>query len=387
MRFERISHGFIPVASALGMTLGLVWPAVAQVDCQNPQDEGDQMKCAVEDKYGGTLTHGESISVTGEGGQQLTRLFHVYEPPGLPADAPVVIVHHGGSQSYNTVINVGDKEIDGGTVTWKGSTTPSEWLGVAAEAGVLILAPNGTRPVNNVRCLLNSGYCQEQTQTTNKQHWNDCRENASTSTVASDDVAFAAALVDWADTHYDIDTGRVYATGASNGGMMTYRLGRELPDRIAAIAASIANNPLSLTGNDECIAPVTPVPVMIMNGTLDTVIPYVGGCLTGCVKSAPATRDDWLDWNQAPASATASHTYPNNTDYPLDGSSVTCATHDPGSTGAVVEFCRVDGGGHSEPSIEHPVPLVYQAVGLQNRDLETAHEFWEFLQGKVLLSN
>lgn len=44
-------------------------------------------------------------------------------------------------------------------------------------------------------------------------------------------------------------------------------------------------------------------------------------------------------------------------------------------------------GGHSEPSIEHPVPLVYQAVGLQNRDLETAHEFWKFLQGTVLLSN
>ncbi len=35
---------------------------------------------------------------------------------------------------------------------------------------------------------------------------------------------------------YNIDSGRIFVTGHSNGGMMTYRLGAELSDIVAAIA-------------------------------------------------------------------------------------------------------------------------------------------------------
>lgn len=64
---------------------------------------------------------------------------------------------------------------------------------------------------------------------------------------------------------------------------------------------------------------------------------------------------------------------------------MTCRVYGPGDADAEVRYCRVDGGGHSEPSKEHPVPSGYEAIGLQNHDVETAREFRDFLQGKNAL--
>lgn len=370
-------------------------PGVAAVDCEMPPDDARAVTTAVEDKYGGKLHFREAIDSpvwkdsNDDGAFEETELvdakryFHVYEPDAFVPGNPAVIVMHGGSLCYNTVINVGDKIVPAeGEPYWEGSTTPSEWLEIASEEGFLVIAPNGTRPVDGQKCSEDSAYCDEQTTTVDKQHWNDCRKNAGSSTVHSDDVEFVRRIIDRVDADFGIDLTRVYATGASNGGMMTYRLGRELSGSIAAISASIANNPLSLTGNDACQAPSTPMPVMMMNGTLDLVMPFVGGCLTGCVKSAPATRTDWRQWNNAPRVASRTIHYPN---LAIEGSTVTCKVYGPGGADAEVRYCRVDGGGHSEPSIEHPVPPGYEVIGLQNRDVETAREFWDFLQGKNAL--
>lgn len=50
------------------------------------------------------------------------------------------------------------------------------------------------------------------------------------------DVAFISALLDKLESKYKINIDRVYATGMSNGAIMSYRLACELPDRFAAIA-------------------------------------------------------------------------------------------------------------------------------------------------------
>ena len=52
-----------------------------------------------------------------------------------------------------------------------------------------------------------------------------------------DDVGFLSALIDTMHAHYNIDINRVYSTGMSNGGFMSYMLACELNDRIAAIAS------------------------------------------------------------------------------------------------------------------------------------------------------
>ena len=58
--------------------------------------------------------------------------------------------------------------------------------------------------------------------------WNagNCCGQAMTNNV--DDVGFISALIDTLSANYNIDSTRIYATGFSNGSMMSYRLAAEL---------------------------------------------------------------------------------------------------------------------------------------------------------------
>jgi polyhydroxybutyrate depolymerase len=89
-----------------------------------------------------------------------------------------------------------------------------------------------------------------------------------------DDVGFIRALLDTLATRYPIDRARIYATGMSNGAMMSHRLGRELSHRIAAIAPVVG----AVFGDEG--APATPVSALMINGLLDKSVPAEGG-LTG----------------------------------------------------------------------------------------------------------
>jgi polyhydroxybutyrate depolymerase len=86
-----------------------------------------------------------------------------------------------------------------------------------------------------------------------------------------DDVGFIGALIDQLVKDHPIDPKRIYATGLSNGGMMTHRLGIELSDRFAAIAPVIA----TLFGDEA--RPTRPVPALMINGMLDKSVPPEGG--------------------------------------------------------------------------------------------------------------
>ena len=78
--------------------------------------------------------------------------------------------------------------------------------------------------------------------------WNDGRNDATSRSSAErvDDVLLISTLIDHLKELYSIDTNRVFATGMSNGGMMTERLGCELSDKIAAIAAVAGSLPQAL---------------------------------------------------------------------------------------------------------------------------------------------
>ena len=85
-----------------------------------------------------------------------------------------------------------------------------------------------------------------------------------------DDVGFLRALIDRLERDYKVDPKRIFVTGISNGGMMSYRLACELADRIAAIA------PVEGAQDIEC-RPSGPVSVLVFHGTADLLIPYKGG--------------------------------------------------------------------------------------------------------------
>jgi len=93
-----------------------------------------------------------------------------------------------------------------------------------------------------------------------------------------DDVAFIVALIDRLEATDRVDPDRVYVTGISRGGMMSYRLGCELSSRIAAIAP-VAGNMATRDGSAQEVGcmPARPVSVLAIHGTLDPYVPYTGG--------------------------------------------------------------------------------------------------------------
>ncbi|MGB7283073.1 MAG: PHB depolymerase family esterase [Candidatus Acidiferrum sp.] len=85
-----------------------------------------------------------------------------------------------------------------------------------------------------------------------------------------DDVGFLNALIAKLEREDEVDPKRVYATGISNGAMMSYRLACELSDKVAAIA------PVEGAQNVEC-KPAKRVSVLVFHGTSDRLVPFDGG--------------------------------------------------------------------------------------------------------------
>lgn len=88
----------------------------------------------------------------------------------------------------------------------------------------------------------------------------------------ADDVAFLNQMLDQLALKYSLDTRRIYATGLSDGGFMTLRVGCNMADRIAAIAAVGAGMPKTMI----CL-PSRAVPALFINGTDDPIVPENGG--------------------------------------------------------------------------------------------------------------
>jgi polyhydroxybutyrate depolymerase len=89
------------------------------------------------------------------------------------------------------------------------------------------------------------------------------------------DIKFISLLIDKLVATYKIDAKKVYATGHSNGGMLSYRLACELSNKIAAIA------PNSCTMVASSCNPTRAVPVLHMHSVLDQNVPYQGGLVNG----------------------------------------------------------------------------------------------------------
>jgi polyhydroxybutyrate depolymerase len=87
----------------------------------------------------------------------------------------------------------------------------------------------------------------------------------------SNDVEVLERSLDQLEAAVCVDHARVFVTGVSNGGGMTARLGCELSERLAGVAA-VAGGYRSLP---PC-RPQRPLPVLEIHGTADQVVPYGG---------------------------------------------------------------------------------------------------------------
>ncbi len=178
-----------------------------------------------------------------------------------------------------------------------------------------------------------------------------------------DDVGFTEALIDSITADYAIDSLRIYATGMSNGGFMSFLLACQLNHKIAAIA--------SVTGSmtPETFAfcnPVHPTPILQFHGTSDPVVPYDGASWT---QSIDDVLQYWVTYNSC-------NTNPIITNLPDidpdDGSTVIHYAYEDGIDDVVTEHYKIVGGGHTWPG------SLLGGSGT-NYDINASIEIWNFL--------
>jgi polyhydroxybutyrate depolymerase len=264
-----------------------------------------------------SLAAGDYAQTVGTDGG--VRTYQVHVPPGLSSSvpAPLVLVFHGGGQTsaqFEGFAHVQPKSDASGFVLVEAEGTPAL---PGLEAGVLD--------------VWNAGNCCELAAQVN--------DNV-------DDVGFVAAMLDAVESRICIDPKRVFATGFSNGGMLSHRLACEMSDRIAAIAAvsgGLGNRNLDVTPVKTLFpcTPARPVPVLHIHGTRDACYPFDGGLgpLSFCTfEPVLTTIQGWVARNGCSAMPTTVRT----------NGAATCQLY-PCPHAGDVELCTIDGGGHYWP--------------------------------------
>jgi RNA polymerase sigma factor (sigma-70 family) len=189
-----------------------------------------------------------------------------------------------------------------------------------------------------------------------------------------DDVGFLQALIEHLQAEYKADPARIFVTGISNGGLMSFRLACDLPDQIRAIAPVTASIPKAL--ETHCSRPAE-VGLLLLNGTEDPLVPYDGGQITalgrkrGEVLSTDETIALWLNKTDCQDQADITSLPDQASD---DGTTVTVSAYPE----CKVVLYRIDGGGHTWPGGWQY--LGEKRIGKTTREINAADEIWRFFR-------
>ncbi|MCK1285273.1 prolyl oligopeptidase family serine peptidase [Bradyrhizobium sp. 44] len=214
--------------------------------------------------------------------------------------------------------------------------------------------------------------------------WADARTKAGPALrgppAGTDDVAFIAKLVEKLVASGTADPRRVYVTGISNGGAMAMTLVCARADLFAAGAS------VSMNLTDEAAVtchPSRPLPMLLMNGTADPLVPYEGGRGSSYYAadgfwSTDETLAFWRKLNGCETDNADATDLPDRA--PADQSTVTrISSRCPG--GHDVVLYRINQGGHRMPgfSPDARFPKVAASLlGSQNGDIDAAETIWTF---------
>jgi polyhydroxybutyrate depolymerase len=185
-----------------------------------------------------------------DGGQRFTlswdgraRSYLLYAPSNVTGKMPLVVALHGASQ-------------DGAAFAEE-----TQFAAAGAAMGMAVVFPDGSGAQPG-RLSWNAHFC--------------CGVGAAEQV---DDIGFIGALIEHIAATLPIDRKRVYATGMSNGGMLSYQLAAAHPEWFAAIAPVSATIGGTSRNGDRFViaAPDRPVPVMIIHGRKDPFVLFDGG--------------------------------------------------------------------------------------------------------------
>ncbi len=283
-----------------------------------------------------------TVAITVHGSQ---RTYIVHVPPSYKPQtrSPLVVMLHGG----------------GGTA--RAAMWETEWAVKADKEGFLAVFPNAMAR-DPARASNFAG---------NPQLWNDGSDRFYEGQTASDDVGFIAAMLGDLSARFALDERRVYLTGFSNGASMSFRLGAELSDRIAAIAP--------VAGALWIDPPMfrQPVSMMYITGTADPLNLIEGGApklASGGsdkvrAKPKPPVRDSILKWVKALGC-------PSTAPSTSDAHGVRTETYSACMGGAEVAYISVDGLGHTWAGGRSILPE--SMVGKTSGKIRATDVIWEF---------
>jgi len=182
-----------------------------------------------------------------------------------------------------------------------------------------------------------------------------------------DDAHFIVSVLDKLIADGSVDPTRAYLMGFSNGGFLTAFMACRNADRFAAFATMMMTVPI---GYSESCKPARPVPILMMNGTYDPIVPMFGrptpgarlmsadssallfaklnGCATPTAQTAPNTRI--IRWNEC-------------------------------NGGAAVAYYRINGG-HQPPSTSTGAVDALAAIvlGPRRSGMDAPEEIWSFFK-------
>ena len=166
----------------------------------------------------------------------LDRYYFIYKPDNLNTNisVPVLFALHGyGSSALSHL-------------------TYTNYFPLADRDNFIVLYPQGT------------------TTPTLSSHWN---VGGWTSKSTVKDIEFIETIIDLVKDKIQIDETRIYSSGMSNGGYMSYSLACNLSVKIAAIASVTGS--MTPDNFDDC-SPSSPRSILQIHGLQDFVVPYAG---------------------------------------------------------------------------------------------------------------
>ena len=258
----------------------------------------------------------------------LSREYYLYLPDSLVASAPLVFVFHGYSGSANGIMNY------------------SGLNQIADENGFVACYPQGLIDDWDY-AFWNVGYDWHVDETV-------------------DDVGFSTSLAQYLQTEYNLSAHNTFSTGMSNGGDMSYLLACQASDVFKAVAPVAG---CMMTWLYNSCAPLNPIPVFEIHGTVDDVTWWDGADENdndgyGPWESVDTTFNFWTQLNNC--NEFIIDTLP---DVDMsDGSYVVSHKNTNGFNNNEVWLYEVVNGGHDWPGV------------WGNMDISTSEEIWNFFE-------
>tara|TARA_B100002051_G_scaffold235045_1_gene235255 strand:+ start:2713 stop:3621 length:909 start_codon:yes stop_codon:yes gene_type:complete len=261
----------------------------------------------------------------------LERSFLIYVPTNIKENAPLVVAIHGYTSSAKTLMG------------YSGINQ------VADKEGFLVAYPQGTKDSRDNN-FFNVGY----------EFHSDSKVN---------DVNFIREIVFNLTKDYKLNSKRVFATGMSNGGDMSYLLACTSSDLFTAVAPVAG---VMMKDTLENCNPVKKIPIFEIHGTKDSISKFEGDMNNedkwGAYYDLPSTIEFWVNKHALSEKETIQLKNKNTE----DGTTITFERYWSDESQREVWFYIVNDGNHTWPGM---TGLFSRTA---NQDINSAEEIWKF---------